>query len=99
MLRVLHVAKVANFKIIAIFNKLDIFRNRPFATRYQGDKVPRYKILKKLIKLFLSTNIFRFDNQLYKQIKGSAMGTPMEVNYAKLFLDKIDNEMLDAYGR
>ena len=51
------------------------------------------------IKLVLSTNVFRFDNQLYKQIKGTAMGIPMAVNYANLFLDKFENEMLDEYEK
>ena len=31
--------------------------------------------LDKLIHLVLSTNVFRFDNQLYEQIKGTVMGT------------------------
>ena len=61
-------------------------------------KVPSSTI-KKLIKLVLPTDVFRFDNQLYKQIKGTVMGTPMSVNYANLFLDKFENQMLDEYEK
>ena len=63
------------------------------------NKKVRSSTIKKLIKLVLSTNVFRFDNQLNKQIKGAAMGTPMAVNCANLFLDKFDNEMLDEYKK
>jgi hypothetical protein len=54
-------------------------------------------LLKKLISLVLKSNVFRFNNTLYKQIKGTAMGTPMAVNYANIFLDKLETEMLKEY--
>ena len=56
-------------------------------------------LLKKLILLVLQSNIFRFNEKLYKQIKGTAMGTPMAVNYANIFLDNFENKMLDEYQR
>ena len=37
--------------------------------------------------------------QLYQQIKGTAMGTPMAVNYANIFLDKLETEMLNEFER
>ena len=54
-------------------------------------------ILKKLILLVLQSNIFRFNEQLYRKIKGTAMGTPMAVNYANIFLDDFENKMLDEF--
>ena len=54
-------------------------------------------LLKKLILLVLQSNIFRFNEKLYKQIKGTAMGTPMAVNYANIFLDNFENKMLVEY--
>ena len=56
-------------------------------------------LLKKLILLVLKSNIFRFNEKLYKQIKGTAMGTPMAVNYANIFLEKLELKMLDDYAK
>ena len=64
----------------------------------KNKKVPSIQ-LKSLINIVLKSNIFRFNNQLYKQIKGTAMGTPMAVNYANIFLDKFENDMLDEYEK
>ena len=55
--------------------------------------------LKRLIMLVLTNNIFRFGDKIYKQIKGTAMGTPMAVNYANLFLDKFETEMLNDFEK
>ena len=49
--------------------------------------------------LVLKSNIFRFNVQLYKHVKGTAMGTPMAVNYANIFLDRFENDMLAEYER
>ena len=56
-------------------------------------------LLRRLILLVLKSNIFRFNDSLYQQIKGTAMGTPMAVNYANLFLNKFETQMLNAYER
>ena len=73
----------------ACFEKLEQ-RNNP--------KVPS-TLLKKLILLVLKSNIFRFNEKLYKQIKGTAMGTPMAVNYANIFLEKLETKMMDDYEK
>lgn len=54
-------------------------------------------LLKKLILIVLKSNVFRFGETLFKQIMGTAMGTPMAPNYANLFLDKFEREMLQTY--
>ena len=59
-------------------------------------KIPS-TLLTRLILLVLKSNVFRFNEQLYKQIKGTAMGTPMAVYYANIFLDKFETEMLNEY--
>ena len=64
----------------------------------KNKKIPS-TLLKRLILLVLKSNIFRFNEQLYKQVKGTAMGTPMAVNYANIFLDQFENDMLDEYER
>eukprot|EP00111_Clytia_hemisphaerica_P014752 TCONS_00043472-protein len=53
--------------------------------------------LKKLILLVLRSNVFRFGCNIYHQIKGTAMGTPMAPNYANLFMASLETKMLDEY--
>ena len=50
-----------------------------------------------LIQLILQSNTMKFMNKFYHQIKGTAMGTPMAVNYANLFMAKFEEDMLDDY--
>ena len=44
-------------------------------------------VIKNLILMILKLNTFRFDNEYYRQMTGTAMMTPMAANYANLFLD------------
>ena len=44
-------------------------------------------VIKNLILMILKVNTFRFDNEYYRQMTGTAMMTPMAANYANLFLD------------
>ena len=64
----------------------------------KNKKIP-LTLLKRLILLVLKSNIFRSNEQLYRQVKGTAMGTPMAVNYANIFLDRFENDMLAEYER
>ena len=54
-------------------------------------------ILKKLILLVLRCNIFRFQTIFYTQRKGTCMGTPMAPNYANLFMDKFEQNLLTEF--
>ena len=54
-------------------------------------------ILHKLILSILQSNIMQFGSRFFRQIKGTAMGTPMAVNFANLFMDKFERAMLDSY--
>lgn len=54
------------------------------------DKTVPTDFLVQLMSKVLSCNIFEFDGTLYKQIVGTAMGTPSAVNYSNLFMNKID---------
>ena len=51
------------------------------------------------MKLILSCNTMAFCNRYFHQIKGTAMGTPMAVNYANLFMASLETAMLDAYEK
>ena len=54
-------------------------------------------ILKTLILLVLKSNAFRFGNNIYRQIMGTAMGTPMAPNYANLFMADYETNLIEKY--
>ena len=53
--------------------------------------------LKKLILLVLQSNTMAFMNRFFHQVKGTAMGTGMAVNYANLFMASFEDNMLKSY--
>ena len=65
------------------------------------DCIRRHKIssqlcnfLCRLIYLVLKCNMLQFRSHFFHQIKGTAMGTPMTVNFANIFMSKFEEEML-----
>ena len=56
-------------------------------------------VLTGLIKTVLKSNTLKFGERFFHQIKGTAMGTPMAVNFANLFLAKFETEMLADYKK
>ncbi len=60
------------------------------------DKIPaRFSVdfICEAIKLILDNNIFHFDGQHFKQIKGTAMGTKMAPSYVNLVLAYLEEKM------
>ena len=55
--------------------------------------------IKNLILVILLSNAFRFDNEYYRQITSTAMGTPMSPNYANLFMDNFQQSLLRDYSQ
>ena len=47
----------------------------------------------------LKSNPLKFGERFFHQIKGTAMGTPMAVNFANLFKAKFETEMLADYKK
>ena len=54
-------------------------------------------LIKRLIMSILQSNIMQFGSKFFLQIKGTAMGTPMAVNFANLFMDNFERDMLNSY--
>ena len=54
-------------------------------------------LIKKLILIILRCNTLVFKNRFFHQIKGTAMGTSMAVNFANLFMGKFESAMLQSY--
>ena len=49
--------------------------------------------------MILKSNAFRFGNEYYRQITGTAMGTLMEPHYANLFMDNFEQNLLCDYSK
>ena len=58
--------------------------------------VPTHFITK-LIDIILHSNTMFFNGQFFHQIKGTAMGTSMAVNFANLFMSQLEQDMLRDY--
>ena len=54
-------------------------------------------LLAKLMKLVLKSNVMTFGSRIFHQVKGTAMGTPMAVSYANLFMNWFETNMLNEY--
>ena len=54
-------------------------------------------VIKRLILLILESNVFKFSTKLFLQVMGTAMGTPMACNYANLFMNKFETNLLNDY--
>lgn len=49
------------------------------------------------LKLVMKNNIFRFNGQVFKQVNGTAMGTPPAPPYATLYFGAHEDEILPQY--
>ena len=47
-----------------------------------------------LLKIVLTHNYFQFEDKMYHQVQGTAMGTKMAPAYANLFMAELENELL-----
>ena len=48
----------------------------------------------KLTQWVLNNNYIEFDDKMYRQIKGTAMGTPLAVTYANIYLSVLETQVL-----
>ncbi len=59
----------------------------------KDDIVTPPSIIEEMMKIVLKQNIFEFDNKIYQQIRGTAMGTRMAPTFANLFMaEKMHNQ-------
>ena len=56
-------------------------------------------VIKNLILMILKSSTFRFGNEYYRQITGTAIWTPMATNYANLFMDNFEQNLLRDYSQ
>ena len=56
-------------------------------------------VLSNLLRLILQCNTSKFGERFFRQIKGTAMGTPMAVNFSNVFMGRFERRMLQDYER
>ena len=71
----------------ACYEKLESRKNKTITS----------KMLRSLMMLVLKCNAFSFGTSIYKQVKGTCMGTPMAPNYANLFMDRLENNIISSF--
>jgi hypothetical protein len=59
-----------------------------------GHTDPPVLFIAKLAELVLKNNVFRFKDQTYLQVRGTAMGTRMAPSYANLFMSKLEENFM-----
>ena len=52
-------------------------------------------IMKRLLKKLTSECLFTFNNVIYKQIDGCAMGNPLSVVFANIYMAKLERDIVD----
>ena len=63
----------------------------------QGNQSFPTRVIAKLIQLILKCNVMSFNGRFFHQIKGTAMGTPMAVSYANIFMSEFEQRLLHDY--
>ena len=64
---------------------------------FYGENYPLpLKHVEQILNFILRRNFFIFDNEIYLQIHGTAMGSPMAPNYANIFMAKIEKLILST---
>lgn len=59
---------------------------------------PLRELIIELLKIVMHNNYFQFKGKFYHQIKGTAMGTPVAVIFANIFMYMLERRVLKKYG-
>jgi retron-type reverse transcriptase len=51
--------------------------------------------LHKLIEICFTSTYFTFDNNIYEQTEGTAMGSPLSPFVADIFMEELENNLLE----
>ena len=83
------------FTNIPIYETIDIILDKLFPnddTIYCGFSKLDFK---KLLELSVSDNHFLFNSQIYKQLDGMAMGSPLGPTFANIFMNNLETQFLE----
>lgn len=63
-------------------------------TDHRQPDTPDFSAIATLTRMVLELNSFEFNQEYFRQISGTAMGTKMAPNYANIFMGKLESEFL-----
>ena len=64
-------------------------------TQFYGQSLPLpINELKQMFEFILKGNYFEFEDQIYLQIQGTSMGTPMAPNFTNIFMSQLENRII-----
>jgi hypothetical protein len=88
--------KIVTFDISSLYTDIPhpegIEAIKTFLTPHLGDR--KANMVASMTELVLTGNIFEFDNRLYLQKTGTAMGSRMAPGYACIFVSQLEEEIL-----
>ena len=58
-----------------------------------GKKIPAENVIK-MAKFVLKNNLFEFNNKVFQQISGTAIGTKFTPPYACIYMDRVEQDFL-----
>ena len=79
------------------FILISIIKKESMRVKLPSTHVLRTSALCDLIVTILKCNTLKFGERFFHQIEGTAMGTPMAVNLANLFMGKFETDLLNDY--
>ena len=91
---------VATMDVSSLYTNIDHSEGIAACKRYldqrSNKRFPTSKLCS-LVQFILKSNTMQFLGKFYHQIKGTAMGTPMAVNYANLFMASFETDLLNDF--
>ncbi len=110
MIQIIEELKVPEDCILATIDVKSLYLNIPhrdgikavintlYNNNAQSDEVSiPPETMKDLLNIVLAHNHFQFNDTMYHQIQGTAMGTKMAPAYANIFMSELEENLLDKY--
>ena len=60
----------------------------------ETDNLPAINTMLQVVKNVLNNNVFEYEGEIYQQIQGTAMGTPMAPAIANIFMGWMEQRLL-----
>jgi hypothetical protein len=89
---------LVTFDVVSLYTNINNNEGTERVTQLVSDMKQR-KIVNRLLKFVLNTSFFKYDETVYKQTNGVAMGTNMAPPYADLFIASFECLIFDRYPK
>ena len=100
-LRIPHNALLVTVDVVGLYLNIPQKEGIERVIKYHYDKFPDEVVPKNHLRAFMQTilkhNIFHFAGKMFKQIKGTAMGTKFAPSFANIFMASVEEDFLGNY--